>query len=193
MHPVPRSQLLLLIFLLLSSLLLSSCQSTQVPASCASCSTASPHAVCTSWQIVPSLNPGNVADQLADVFAAGNDNVWAVGSVSDTSTSRDSRTLVEHWDGHAWTVMPTPMPSKPLAGLRQIAAISDHNLWALDSNGVLLHWNGSSWSSASFPNADQNGYSIKRLAAQPDGQLWLVGTVRSPTGPGPRTLIARSC
>lgn len=90
-------------------------------------------------------------------------------------------------------MIPTPTPAKKLAILHQIVAVSDQNVWAIDTDSAMFHWNGSAWSSSSLPNADQNGYSASRIAALPNGQLWLAGTVRNPTGPGPRTLIAKSC
>ena len=127
------------------------------------------------WSLAP-LSPG-------DIWASGFYEL--PGDVS-------LRYLVEHWDDRSWSIVPTPTPAVKSDNLRHIVAISDHDVWALTYNGSLLHWNGKVWSLSTLPNADQNGYSISNLAALPNGQVWLVGEVHDPTGPGPRTLIARS-
>ncbi len=149
----------------------------------------------SSWSVFPNPQPqGTTSFTNSALFtsltALSPDNIWAAGFYE---LSGIDHYLVEHWDGHAWSIAPMPTPTRKLAIIRQIVALSDHNIWALDNNGALLHWNGSFWSVSSFPNADQNGYAISRMAALPSGQLWLAGTAHNPTGPGPRTLIARSC
>ena len=147
-----------------------------------------------SWSVVSNPQPQGTsitsAAALWSLSAISPNNIWAGGY---SIVSGVDHYLVEHWDGHAWNLISLPTPAKKLAILRQIVAASDHDVWALDDNNSLLHWNGSSWNISSFPNADQNGYSIRSIAALPNGQLWLAGTVRDPTGPGPRTLIAKSC
>ena len=147
-----------------------------------------------SWRVVFNPQPQGMAlDSAATLWslsALAPNNIWAGGFYIISGVYHY---LVEHWDGHAWNVISSPPSAKKLAFLRQIVAASDHDVWALDNNNTLLHWNGRAWSSSSFPNAGQNGYSISRIAALPNGQLWLVGSVRDPAGPGPRTLIARFC
>src|SRR4051794_403948 len=56
------------------------------------------------WQVVNSPNPGG-SPTLRSVSAVGPADIWAVGYTSHGSTSSD--TLAEHWDGAAWTVVPT--------------------------------------------------------------------------------------
>jgi len=147
-----------------------------------------------SWRVVSNPQPQGTAigsaAALWSLAALAPNNIWAGGFYTASGVDHY---LVEHWDGHAWSLVSIPTPAKKLAFLRQIVAVSAHDVWALDDNNSLLHWNGSSWNISSFPNADQNGYSIRSIAALPNGQLWLAGTVRDPTGPGPRTLIAKSC
>ncbi len=146
-----------------------------------------------SWRVVSNPQPQGTAigsaAALWSLAALAPNNIWAGGFYTASGVDHY---LVEHWDGHAWSLVSIPTPAKKLAFLRQIVAVSAHDVWALDDNNSLLHWNGSSWNISSFPNADQNGYSIRSIAALPNGQLWLAGTVRDPTGPGPRTLIAKS-
>jgi hypothetical protein len=89
----------------------------------------------TTWSAVPNPNPGTVRNELFAVSASGPADVWAVGDFVDGIdahgySSTDLRTLVEHWDGTAWTMMSTPTP--PLGGqLYAVAAVSPTDVWAV--------------------------------------------------------------
>ncbi|HEY4388878.1 MAG TPA: hypothetical protein VGN34_30885, partial [Ktedonobacteraceae bacterium] len=56
-----------------------------------------------------------------------------MGSFHDTGTS--SKTLIEHWNGSTWSVVPSPSPgSSPASSfnfLNGIEALSPHNIWAV--------------------------------------------------------------
>lgn len=147
------------------------------------------------WRVISNPQPQGTADvtsaaSFMSLSARAPNDLWAAGYYELAGVLHY---LVERWDGHTWNVMPAPAPGKKIAILHQIVAVSDQNVWAIDTDGALFHWNGSVWTSSSLPNADQNGYEASSIAALPNGQLWLAGTARNPTGPGPRTLIARSC
>ncbi len=62
--------------------------------------------------------------------SAGND-VWAVGD----------RGTILHWDGSAWT----KVPSNTTAHLFGVAMVSASRGWAAGSDGALVEWNGSAW------------------------------------------------
>jgi len=148
-----------------------------------------------AWSVVSNPQPQGMDSKgtaaLWSLAPLSPSDIWAAGFY-ELPGAVSMRYLVEHWDGRAWSIVPTPAPARKLDNLRHIVAISDHDVWALTYNGSLLNWNGKVWRLSTLPNADQNGYSVSNLAALPNGQVWLVGTVHDPTGPGPRTLIARS-
>src|SRR5262245_58405360 len=58
------------------------------------------------WTVVasPNASPGN--NQLNGAATISANDVWAVGS-AENSLGND-QLLAEHWDGTAWTVVPTP-------------------------------------------------------------------------------------
>jgi hypothetical protein len=65
----------------------------------------------TAWSIVPSPDPlptskGN--NFLTGVTALGNSDVWAVGATLDFTLGELERTVIEHWDGVAWSVSASP-------------------------------------------------------------------------------------
>lgn len=146
------------------------------------------------WDVVPSPQPQGVAITAAatlfSLSARSPNDIWAAGFYASVGATHS---LVEHWDGHAWNLVPISVPAKPLKILYQITAISDHDIWVLDSDGALFHWDGHAWSPSTLPGASQHRYIFHGIAALPNGKLWLVGTINDPTGPGPRTLIATSC
>jgi len=58
------------------------------------------------WSRLKSPNPGHPANgQLNGVAAITPDDVWAVGS---SGQGAPSRTLIEHWDGSTWSIVPSP-------------------------------------------------------------------------------------
>ncbi len=148
-----------------------------------------------AWSVVSNPQPGGTDSKgtaaLWSLAPLSPSDIWAAGFY-ELPGAVSMHYLVEHWDGRSWSIVPTPTPARKLDNLRHIVAISDHDVWALTYNGSLLHWNGKFWRLSTLPNADQDGYSVSNLAALPNGQVWLVGAVHDPTGPGPRTLIARS-
>ena len=67
----------------------------------------------TSWTVVATPNPGPFGSVLSGVAAAATNNVWAVGSsFADNSFGEpDPSTLIEHFNGSAWSVVPSPTPA----------------------------------------------------------------------------------
>jgi len=109
--------------------------------------------------------------------------------------------LIEHWDGHQWSVVASPRFVITLNNLCDIIAIGANNIWAIGSQnqhdqvkGLIEHWDGQHWSLVSNPNTQ--GYTallgIARDSSSP-GKLWIVGSYgpagESPDGASASTLI----
>jgi hypothetical protein len=62
-----------------------------------------------AWTVTPSQNPGGLSldNDLNGVAATSMTNAWAVGTYQIGSSDL---TLIEHWDGNAWTQVPSPNP-----------------------------------------------------------------------------------
>jgi hypothetical protein len=67
-----------------------------------------------SWTVVPSPNPSeeySADNVLRGVAAVGPNDVWAVGMYQNEHTSiHQHRTLTEHWNGTAWSIVASPSP-----------------------------------------------------------------------------------
>ena len=111
----------------------------------------------TRWSIVKNISPGTSFNILAAVAAISANDVWTVGEFSSSSGSY--KTLIEHWNGAAWSVVPSPNASVTLNFLSGIAVVSANDIWTVgsfqngdDSVPLTLHWNGSVWSIVSTPD-----------------------------------------
>jgi hypothetical protein len=129
----------------------------------------------TTWTQVPSPNPGGFLNELNGVHATSASDAWAVGIAENNSGG--PQTLIEHWDGTAWTQVPSPSPQGSfLAG---VTATSAGTAFAVGSAGfrqpLLLRWNGSSWSQAASP-PEGAGNALEAVAASSAGNVWVVGS-----------------
>jgi hypothetical protein len=82
------------------------------------------------WTTVPSPNPGAYSNSLNGVAAVSSTDVWAVGYSYDYYGG-GSDSLIEHWDGTAWTTVPSPNPGTALNYLNGVAAVSSNDVWAV--------------------------------------------------------------
>lgn len=127
----------------------------------------------SQWNEVPSPNVGPDLrnNELGDVEAIAPDDVWAVGYYS---TSPVDHTLVLHWDGTAWSIVPTPSSSVVHSNLRSVSAASPNDVWAVGDGPITIHWNGTEWDSV--PNPVPSGYGFLRgISAHATDDVWAVG------------------
>jgi hypothetical protein len=148
----------------------------------------------TNWAAVATPeNVGEGPNQLNAVVALTPDNAWAVGfSTPGPAGQSATLTLILHWDGTTWAVVPSPnvgpnssSQSNQLLGL---TANSADDIWAFgsyfaaDGSGhqmtLLLHWDGTSWSIAPSPNPTEGNFLDDLLFAgvvPSPGNVWILG------------------
>jgi hypothetical protein len=128
----------------------------------------------------PNIGPFDGLDGVATLTAC---NAWAVGSFSKGKGVFD--TLIEHWDGSKWKVIPSPNPGTHQSELFSVSAASATNIWAVgdDNNGLsnpqkssalILHWNGTRWTqqTAPQPGVFNTLFSVHAVSG---GEAWAVG------------------
>jgi len=154
----------------------------------------------TSWRVVPSPNVGQDINELNGVVALSTTDAWAVGEHLSATSSTPSQTLIEHWNGTSWSIVPSPNPST-LNGnrLTAIAAVSTKDIWAVgsyqpDSGGLrdatlAEHWDGTSWSVVPSPNPGSFDDLFMGVAVDSPTSIWAVGTSTGDVGSIPSTLI----
>src|SRR5206468_9107024 len=84
---------------------------------------------CLPWEVVSSPNVGTSDNQLRGVAAVSANDVWAVGDYSNGTGHQ--QTLVEHWNGTAWSVVPSPNVGTGHNVLNGVAAVSANDVWAV--------------------------------------------------------------
>lgn len=137
-----------------------------------------------AWKIVPSPNvPNDYHSELHSVSAASANDVWAVGASHDGTFP--SRTLIQHWNGTEWTIVPSPSPDDQLNVLLGVAALSANDVWAVGySSGtqtegpidtLILHWDGLSWTQVASPNITGSANQLLGIAAISANDIWAVG------------------
>jgi hypothetical protein len=135
------------------------------------------------WKLVSTPNSSQLNSLLAGVSAASTNDVWAVGYESPASGPYS--TMVEHWDGKAWEIV----PSGTFTGvLTSVAAVATDDVWAVGStdyvgNGLILHWDGKTWTQTIL---DKQVY-FRAVAAISKSDVWAVGQLTNSTGVGDLT------
>ena len=139
-------------------------------------------ASCGTWRIVASPNPGPGGNGLQAVATVSPTNVWAVGFqvMGGSKGGAVTQTLVEHFNGSQWSVIPSPNVSASYNTLQAIAAVSANDIWAVGyddtSNGIqqtlILPYNGATWSV--FPTT--NAGVLSGIAAVSASNIYAVGT-----------------
>ena len=141
----------------------------------------------TAWRIVPSpsftTGADGVYNSLNDVAVVSSSNVWAVGS--HTAANGAYQTLVEHWDGTSWSVVPSPSPSTTTNSLNGVVATGPSDIWAVGSTGgaapLIEHWDGTSWSVVPSPSTPR-GSTLNAVAAISPTDVWAVGSQPASSG-----------
>lgn len=145
------------------------------------------------WQPVQSPNYGtDNHNELSAVAALSESDVWAVGYYREIAPSSYERTLIEHWDGTAWSVVPSPNVGSDENLLSGVAAVSESDVWAVGHYSVpayqtlVEHWDGTTWSVVPSPNVEQIDRSLFAVAVVSANDVWAVGASDPPDS---RTLV----
>jgi hypothetical protein len=131
---------------------------------------------------LPGSGPGR---ELASVSALSSRDAWAVGTASVGSGPLRARTLILHWNGTSWKVVPSANRREGGSYLVGVTGVSASDVWAVGFNvtrsappepSILLieHWNGRSWSISRTPLPSQS--TLASVAATSASQAWAVGS-----------------
>ena len=108
----------------------------------------------TAWSSVVAPAAAAVrSNRLLDVVCLAADDCWGVGSYF---YGQLGRTLTQHWDGEAWSVIPSPNSSEDrYNSLTSVSCPAPDDCWAVGTSGswnsryqqpLALHWDGAAWS-----------------------------------------------
>lgn len=143
----------------------------------------------TEWkQVSVPAGKNKIFTELRGVTAIATNDVWAVG-FTETNGAPAEVTLTEHWDGTAWSIVPSPnqgasggiQPENQLFG---VSAISSTDVWACGFNVVVKtgnfailieHWDGKTWTVSPSPQP-QEGPTAHAVLAFSSGDVLVGGS-----------------
>jgi hypothetical protein len=141
-------------------------------------------AASVTWSVSFSPPPRS-GYEVAGFAARSAADVWAVGLRPGGRCQ--FQTLTQHWDGSAWTVVPSPgnpavnsvLDGVTVAGAQQAWAVGTAGCPADQSRTLTEYWNGSAWSVVPSPNGGVAGNhfsTLQAVTAISPGDVWAVGT-----------------
>ena len=125
-----------------------------------------------STAATPSGTPtGNASWSLSAVSCTSGQACTAVGGISNAAAP--GVTLVERWDGHTWTIQPSPSPMGTAIGLTGVSCTSAQSCVAVGS-----------YTPTRDPNTPTQLANLTTLplAERWDGQTWTILSVPLPSG-----------
>jgi hypothetical protein len=187
---------------------------------------APPASATSGWSLVPSPRPRGWAPVVLNgVSCPSTTSCFAVGYVQSGHAPNALSTLVEHWNGHTWSIVTSPNPrgsGTPDSYLDAVSCRSTTSCFAVGFSifhgwsALVEHWNGHTWSIMTSPNptgfqyhvlsgvscpsatscyavGDSQGSSTQALVEHWDGHTWSAMPRPTPTGTDDWNLGAVSC
>jgi hypothetical protein len=152
----------------------------------------------TTWHAVPTPPIPAPRGTLQGVSAVSAADVWAVGA--STTDAGITQTLIEHWDGTAWSIVPSPNPSTQFNVLRSVHGLTAGNAWAVGSATIIErksttviplieHWHAGAWHAVKGPTLNSPAGEFLGVASKGASHVWAVGDVFDSSIPAERTLV----
>jgi S-layer homology domain len=139
----------------------------------------------SQWSNFPYPDPSSDA-QFNGLAAISANDVWAVGRYYTSDPNVGARTLTEHWDGTAWSIIPSPNTNTPDNDtLWAVSASASNDVWAVgnysDHNNndtiksLTEHWDGTSWSIVPAPFLGDFADQLWAVNTLAPNDAWAVG------------------
>jgi hypothetical protein len=146
------------------------------------------------WSVARTPNPSAQGGRYNAILQAVNmrsaSDVWAAGYLLTGRHLSVSRTLIMHWNGRHWQIVPSPSVRASNGVLNNIlfavSADDRNDAWSVGSWGnhaggyggggdhaLVLHWNGQRWARATLPMIRER--SLLSGVASDSGRAWAVG------------------
>ncbi len=135
------------------------------------------------WSVIPSPDADNF-NSINAINASSPTDVWVVGSHWDAEDDSGSQaTLVEHYDGYQWSVVPSPTPGYDDT-LNAVIALSSVDVRAVGSASsstfaLAEHWDGIQWTNGVPPNGGVTYNYLNGEVAFATNNIWAVGAYDS--------------
>jgi hypothetical protein len=151
-----------------------------------------------AWTQVPAAIPAGGQSMFAEfraVTARCACDTWAVGDYDAVTADSDQLTLIERWNGRAWTIVPSP--NLRLSNqLNAVSADSPADAWAVGYHDtqhagtatLIEHWTGHAWTIVPSPDPGPQGVLLGVAAVSPSN-AWAAGFYVKKTGGTQQSLL----
>jgi hypothetical protein len=137
-----------------------------------------------AWTAAAPPASGRPIEIVIRVFARAAGDVWAVGVQNDLGAL--GHTLIEHFDGTRWSIVPSANAPKGASGLVGVTAIARNDAWAvgstvpfpkgLDASPLIEHWDGAHWSLVRAAPTGATSAALVGIAGRAADDVWAVGS-----------------
>jgi hypothetical protein len=134
-----------------------------------------------AWTVIPSPDTASFENHLNAIDGISPNDLWAVGHTQNGEYSV-KQPLIMHWNGAAWTIVPSPTA---LDGtLDGVVALASDDVWAVGSSfsqslfwhvPYAVHWDGRSWTAVNVPSPTPQGGRFSGVAALSPTKVYAVG------------------
>lgn len=134
-----------------------------------------------SWQITATAPVTATDNRLHAVAMNGASDGWAVGEASVfTSTGAVTASLIEHWNGAAWSKAASPAAEPSGTRLLAVSSAAASDVWAVgattSTQPVIEHWNGAAWSVVAGATSSLGNARLLGVKAIASNDAWAVGS-----------------
>jgi len=156
-----------------------------------------------SWSSTLPPNAGSGDNILQTIYARTPSDIWVVGqylasAAAHSTTSNPWLTLIEHYNGTAWSVVTSTNPVAGDNALFNVSAISGTDAWAVGatqttallSQTLAEHWNGTAWSTVASPNIGTGDNFLFGILTLSPTNAWITGFGRMTSTSGGSSLAA---
>ncbi|MFI5893987.1 hypothetical protein ACIA5D_28195 [Actinoplanes sp. NPDC051513] len=128
-----------------------------------------------TWAATPTTSPGTRTNFVTAVDGIATNDMWMAGySLNLPYGNRIRQSMVQHWNGSAWTQVATPNNGSTY--LYDVAAVSATDAWAVGfastGGAFVIRWNGSAWNTVAAPPLA----SLNSVAARSGNDVWVAGS-----------------
>lgn len=135
----------------------------------------------TNWSAIPLAVPQGEAT-IDGVTAISPTDVWAAGSTS-VGAPGHLLTVIEHFDGTKWTIVPSPQFSTG-SELQKVLAFSANDVYAVgdfhsdrqEALPMVLHFDGAKWSVVALPTLSKGQHAaLTAIGGISNTDFWVAG------------------
>jgi hypothetical protein len=147
-----------------------------------------------AWRVAEAPDPSKVYDELHAMAAASPGLIWAAGT---TGTEEFALTLIERWDGTAWSHVHSPSVEGYSNHLYGVSALNEKDAWVVGASHqgtdlwrtLALRWDGGQWQVVPSRNVGPIS-ALNAVVALAEVNAWAVGESSTGSkGSGSRPLI----